>query len=162
MALPILGVAVLPFLWKALTAEGTGAKLDILGAVLVAGTAAGMVLILQAPSTGVLVALVGALLLILGAPLVALRVRHRPHGFLPLAVIRNPAVVRSALAAAAVPAAWFALLIAVPAVLVGTAGSPGRSASRWSRPPWSRCSCPATPARCWSGSVRLRRWPSPA
>ncbi|WP_372727796.1 MFS transporter [Nocardioides sp.] len=118
MALPILGVAVLPFLWKALTAEGTGAKLDILGAVLVAGTAAGLVLVVQSPSTGVLVALVGVLLLVLGAPLVALRVRHRPHGFLPLTVIRNPAVVRSALAAAAVPAAWFALLIAVPAVLV--------------------------------------------
>ena len=124
MALPILGVAVLPFLWKALTAEGTGAKLDILGAVLVAATAAGLVLIVQAPSTGILVALVGLLLLVLGAPLVALRVRHRPYGFLPLAVIRNPAVVRSALAAAAVPAAWFALLIAVPAVLVKNGWEP--------------------------------------
>ena len=118
MALPILGVAVLPFLWKALTAEGTGARLDILGAVLVAGTAAGLVLLVQSPSTGLLVALAGLLMLGLGAPLVAARVRRNPHGFLPLAVIRNPAVVRSALAAAAVPAAWFALLIAVPAVLV--------------------------------------------
>ena len=51
-------------------------------------------------------------------------VRRRPHGFLPLSVIRNPAVVRSALAAAAVPAAWFALLIAVPAVLVGRGWEP--------------------------------------
>ena len=50
--------------------------------------------------------------------------RRRPHGFLPLSVIRNPAVVRSALAAAAVPAAWFALLIAVPAVLVGEGWEP--------------------------------------
>lgn len=118
MALPILGVVVIPFLWRALTGEGTGASLDILGAVLVAGTAAGLVLLVQSPSTGLAVAVVGVLLMLLGAPAVALRVRHRPHGFLPLSVIRNPLVVRSALAAAAVPAAWFALLIAVPAVLV--------------------------------------------
>ncbi|MBB6628555.1 MFS transporter [Nocardioides sp. KIGAM211] len=119
MALPILGVLVIPFLWRALTGEGTGASLDILGAVLVAGTAAGLVLLVQSPSTGATVAIAGVLLLVLGAPAVALRVRRRPHGFLPLTVIRNATVVRSALAAAAVPAAWFALLIAVPAVLVG-------------------------------------------
>lgn len=118
MALPILGVLVIPFLWRALTGGGTGARLDILGAVLVAAASAGLVLVVQSPSTGLLVAVVGALLLVLGVPAVALRVRHRPHGFLPLAVIRNGTVVRSALAAAAVPAAWFALLIAVPAVLV--------------------------------------------
>ena len=45
-------------------------------------------------------------------------VRRRPHGFLPLEVVRNPVVVRSAIAAAAVPASWFALLIALPAVLL--------------------------------------------
>lgn len=118
MALPILGVLVIPFLWRALTGGGTGARLDILGAVLVAAASAGFVLVVQSPSTGLLVAVVGVLLLVLGVPAVALRVRHRPHGFLPLAVIRNGTVVRSAVAAAAVPAAWFALLIAVPAVLV--------------------------------------------
>jgi MFS family permease len=118
MALPILGVAVIPFLWRALTGEGTGARRDILGAVLVAGTAAGLVLLVQSPSTGLAVAVAGILLLVLGAPAVALRVRRRPYGFLPATVIRNATVVRSALAAAAVPAAWFALLIAVPAVLV--------------------------------------------
>ncbi|MGZ6744554.1 MAG: MFS transporter [Nocardioides sp.] len=118
MALPILGVLVIPFLWRALTGEGSGASLDVLGAVLVAATAAGLVLLVQSPSTGLTVAVVGVLMMVLGAPAVALRVRHRPHGFLPLTVIRNPRVVRSALAAAAVPASWFALLIAVPAVLV--------------------------------------------
>ncbi|MBD8868353.1 MFS transporter [Nocardioides donggukensis] len=124
MALPILGVLVIPFLWRALDAGGTGARLDILGAVLVAGTAAGAVLLVQSPSTGVPVALLGILLLVLGTPLVALRVRRRPHGFLPLEVIRNAVVVRSALAASAIPAAWFAMLIAVPAVLVGAGWEP--------------------------------------
>ena len=50
---------MIPFLWRALTGEGTGASLDILGAVLVAGTAAGLVLLVQSPSTGLPVAVVG-------------------------------------------------------------------------------------------------------
>lgn len=124
MALPILGVLVIPFLWHALHNEGTGARLDIPGAVLVASTAAGMVLLVQSPSTGGVVAVAGLLLIVLGTPAVALWVRRRPHGFLPLSVITNPVVVRSALAAAAVPAAWFALLIAIPAVLVGHGWEP--------------------------------------
>ena len=64
------------------------------------------------------------MLAVLGVPAVAGWVRRRPHGFLPVDVIRNPVVVRSALAAGAVPAAWFALLIAVPAVLVGRGWEP--------------------------------------
>ena len=118
MALPILGMAVVPFLWRALTDEGSGATLDVLGALLVALTAAGMVLLVQSPSAGLVVAVVGAGLLVLGVPAVTVSVRRRPHGFLPLSVVRNALVVRSAIAAAAVPASWFALLIAIPAVLL--------------------------------------------
>jgi predicted MFS family arabinose efflux permease len=90
----------------------------------VAATAAGVVLLVQSPSSGPVVAVVGAVLAVLGVPAVAAWIRRRPHGFLPLTVIRNPAVVRSAIAAGAVPAAWFALLIAVPAVLVGQGWEP--------------------------------------
>jgi MFS family permease len=118
MALPILGILVVPFLWRALTAGGSGAPLDIVGAVLVALTAAGMVLLVQSPSAGIAVAAVGAGLLVVGVPAVTASVRRRPGGFLPVEVIRNPVVVRSAVAAAAVPASWFALLIALPAVLL--------------------------------------------
>jgi MFS family permease len=118
MAVPILGVLTLPFLWPILTGGGSGARLDVLGAILVGLTSAGVVLLVQSPSTGLAVAGVGAVLLLLGAPLVAHRIHRHPHGFLPHAVIRNGRVVRPALAAAAAPACWFALLIAVPAVLV--------------------------------------------
>ena len=83
MALPILGALVLPFLWHALAGGGSGARLDLVGAVLVAGTAGGLVLLVQSPTTGLAVAVVGLLLVLLGAPAVALRVRHRPCGFLP-------------------------------------------------------------------------------
>jgi MFS family permease len=118
MALPVLGLAVVPFVWRALVGEGSRARLDVVGAVLVAVTAAGLILLIQSPSSGLVVALVGIGLLALGTPGVASQVRRRPHGFLPRSVIGNPTVVRSALAAAAVPAAWFAQLVAVPAVLV--------------------------------------------
>lgn len=124
VALPALGLLVIPALWRALPTQGTGARLDVLGAVLVAGTAAGLVLLVQSPASGVVVATAGALLLGLGVPAVAAWVRRRPEGFLPRTVIREPVVVRSALAASAVPAAWFALLIAIPAVLAARGWTP--------------------------------------
>ena len=124
IALPALGLLMVPVLWRAVPNEGTGARLDVLGAVLVAGTAAGLVLLVQSPASGVVIATVGAALLGLGVPAVAARVRRRPEGFLPRAVVREPVVVRSALAASAVPAAWFALLIAVPAVLAAEGWTP--------------------------------------
>jgi MFS family permease len=124
IALPMLGALVLPLLWAVLPTRGTGARLDLFGAVLVAATAAGLVLVVQSPSTGAAVAVTGAALVVLGTPAVMAWVRRRPDGFLPVSVIRNPVVVQSAVAAAAVPAAWFALLIAVPAVLVAEGWEP--------------------------------------
>lgn len=124
MALPLLGALVLPAVWHTLTKEGSGARLDILGAVLVALTAGGLILLVQSPSTGLAVAVTGVLLMVLGAPLVAHWVRRNPHGFLPHEVITNGTVVRSALAAASMPASWFALLIGVPAVMVDAGWQP--------------------------------------
>ncbi|QIX25599.1 MFS transporter [Nocardioides sp. JQ2195] len=124
MALPILGLVLIPFLWHALHKDGTGARLDVLGAFLVAGTSAGLVLLVQSPSTGWSVALAGVLLMGLGVPAVTLRVRRRPNGFLPISVISNSVVVRSAIAGAPVPAGWFGILIAVPAVMIGHGWEP--------------------------------------
>ncbi|SDT17088.1 Major Facilitator Superfamily protein [Nocardioides scoriae] len=124
IALPMLGALLLPLLWRSIPTDGSGARLDLVGAVLVAATAAGVVLLVQSPSTGPVVAVAGGVLAVLGAPAVAAWVRRRPQGFLPVEVIRNATVVRSALAAGAVPAAWFALLIAVPAVLVADGWQP--------------------------------------
>ncbi len=118
VALPMLGLLVLVPLWSVMPTGGTGARLDLVGAALTALAAGGVVLLVQSPSVGVGVAVVGAVLLGLGLPAVGLWVRHRPEGFLPVSVLRNGVVVRSAFAAAAVPAAWFALLIAIPTVLL--------------------------------------------
>ena len=124
IALPVAGLALLPLLWRYLPTEGTGARLDVLGAVLVAATSGGLIMLVQSPSTGATVAVVGGLLLVLGVPAVAFWVRRRPHGFLPLSVLRNATALRSAVAASSVPAAWFALLIAVPAVLIEVGWEP--------------------------------------
>lgn len=118
IALPMLGLFVVPLLWPVMPTGGTGARLDLVGAALTALAAGGAVLLVQSPSVGGEVAVVGGTLLALGVPAVWLWVRHRPDGFLPVAVLRNRVVVRSAFASAAVPAAWFALLIAIPAVLL--------------------------------------------
>ncbi len=71
LAMPVLGVLVVPFIWRALTDAGSGASLDILGAVLVAVTAAGAsVPLVQSPSTGAVIAVTGIVLLLLGVPAV--------------------------------------------------------------------------------------------
>ena len=124
IALPMAGLALLPLMYRGLPTEGSGARLDVLGAVLVAATSGGFIMIVQSPSTGATVAVVGALLLVLGVPAVSAWVRRRPDGFLPLSVIRNRTATVSAVAASAVPAAWFALLISVPAVLVADGWEP--------------------------------------
>ena len=124
VALPVVGLLLGPALWSVTPSTGTGGRLDVKGALLVGAAASGLVLLVQSPSSGVVIAAVGAVLLLVAVPLVAVRVRRRPQGFLPRAVVTEPVVVRSALAAAAIPAAWFALLVAVPAVLAARGWEP--------------------------------------
>jgi MFS family permease len=114
VALPVLGALAIPPLWRVSPANGTGERIDVTGAVLVALAASGLVLLIQSPSAGAVAAAVGAVLLVVGTPLLALRVRAHPEGFLPRAIITNSTVLRSAFATAAVPASWFALLLGVP------------------------------------------------
>jgi MFS family permease len=117
VGLPAVALLLLPLIWRRIPTEGTGARLDLLGAGLVAATASGVVLLVQSASTGAVVALSGAALLAIGLPGLVLRVRRLPDGFLPRAVVTHPTVVRAALAATAISVAWFALLVAVPIAL---------------------------------------------
>jgi MFS family permease len=114
VALPVLGALAIPPLWRVAPAAGTSERIDRTGAFLVALAASGLVLLIQSPSAGLMTAAVGAALLVVGAPLLALRVRARPHGFLPREIVTNGTVLRNSFAAAAVPASWFALLLGVP------------------------------------------------
>ena len=114
VALPVLGALAIPALWRIAPAGGSGEPIDRVGAVLVAVAASGLVLLIQSPSAGPVAAVAGGVLLAAGGPALALRVRLRPHGFLPREIVTNSTVLRSSFAAAAVPASWFALLLGVP------------------------------------------------
>jgi MFS family permease len=114
VALPAIGALTAPLLFRAAPGGGSGERLDWVGATLVALSASGLVLLIQSPATGTAVALIGAALVLVGGPLLVLRVRRRPNGFLPRGIVTNTTVLRSAFAAAAVPASWFALLLGVP------------------------------------------------
>jgi MFS family permease len=117
MTLPALCLVLLPLIWSQLGTEGTGAKLDLLGAVLTACVAAGGALLLQSPATGLTTAIAGVALVVLAGPATTSWTRRRPAGFLPLTVVRNGVIMRCAFTAAALPATWFALLVAIPLVL---------------------------------------------
>lgn len=124
IAIPALGAVLLPFLWSATRGRGTGARLDLPGALIVAVASGGVVLLLQSPSAGPGVALVGLFLVVLGVPAAIWWVRAHPRGFLPRGVITNPVVVRSSLGAAAVPAGWLGSQVAAPVLLVQEGWAP--------------------------------------
>lgn len=124
VALPVVALLALPLLWRVAPADGSGERLDLAGAALVATAAAGLVLLIQSPAAGGATAAAGAGLLAVGVPGTALRVRALPGGFLPRAVVTNPTVLRASFATASVPATWFALLLGVPLVAVGWGWSP--------------------------------------
>lgn len=124
VALPAVGALALPVLWRAAPAGGSGERIDVRGAVVVAMAATGLVLLIQSPSAGVVTAAVGAVLLVVGVPAVWMHVRARPEGFLPRVVVTNGTVLRSSFATAAIPASWFALLLGVPLTAASWGWSP--------------------------------------
>jgi MFS family permease len=124
LVLPVAALLALPVLWRAAPTGGRKERFDVPGAVCVAVAATGLVLLIQSPSTGIVVAVVGAVLLATGVPAALARIQARPDGFLPRVIVTNGVVLRSAFAAAAIPAGWFALLVAVPLVLAAQGWSP--------------------------------------
>lgn len=116
-AVPAIALVLLPVVWRAAPSTGSGGRLDLRGAALVAVTGAGLMLVVQSPGAGVVAGAVGAVLLTVGATLSARHIHARPDGFLPRAILRNRIVMASALATGSCPVAWFSLLIAVPLLL---------------------------------------------
>ena len=117
VAVPALALAVLALLWRSLPTGGSGARLDYVGALMVTGLSAGLMLLVQSPALGPNALGIGLVLVVVLVPLLSRRVRLRPSGFLPRSVITQPVVIKSAVGAAAIPAAWFGLLVGIPAVL---------------------------------------------
>ncbi|WP_089304445.1 MFS transporter [Geodermatophilus pulveris] len=124
LALPAVGLLLLPLIAPAAARRGRGGPFDVPGAVLVTACAAGLVLLVQSPAAGVTVALAGAALLAVGGSAAAVHLARTPLGFLPRRVLTSGAAVTAAGCAAVVPAGWFGLLLAVPDVLTARGWSP--------------------------------------
>lgn len=103
---------------------GGSRSLDLRGAVIVAVVVTGLTLALQAPSTGLGLVPVVVLLATASAAAagLALHVRARPAGFLPLAVLRDRRIILRGLAGLTVLAAYLGMLTAIPAHLTRTQG----------------------------------------
>lgn len=114
LGVPALVIVLLAIVWPRIPSKGTKSKLDVVGAILVALVASGIILVVQSASTGRTVMIIGAVALFLSLPALLSWIHKHPHGFLPDTVIKNRTVVRVAVAATCVPIAWFSLLVAVP------------------------------------------------
>ena len=121
-ALPALGLLLILPIARIAPTRRHGGDLDVVGAVATSVTVAGLLGLIQAPTAGPAVGAVGAVLMAVGAPLAVLRVRARPAGFLPLAVLRNAQVMRAAFSGLALLAAYFGMLLAAPELLSGSRG----------------------------------------
>lgn len=117
LLLPVLClVALVPVLGK-LPREGSGARLDLVGALLVTAVSGGVVLLLQAPSVAWPAARTGLIVLLVAVPWTVVHVRRRPDGFVPRAVATDLGAMRLTLVASTVPSIWFALMLVLPATL---------------------------------------------
>jgi MFS family permease len=116
-ALPALGLLLIAPIARLAPTERHGGHIDLVGVVATSTAVAGLLGLIQAPTAGPVVGMVGLALLAVGAPIMALRVRARPNGFLPLAVLRNRDIMRAAVAGLSLLAAYFAMLLAAPELL---------------------------------------------
>ncbi len=125
LVLPALAVLSLPFALPLVPRAPLGSgRLDLRGAGLVAGVAGGVVVVLQASSTGLPRAAAAgtALIAAIAACGLVLHVRRRPAGFLPLAVVADAAYLRYALVGMSLFAGYLAMLFSAPLLLVQREG----------------------------------------
>ncbi len=123
LALPVLVVGLIPTVRRlSFTRPGTLAGLDVAGALGVALVAIGLNLALQL-GTNPAIGLLGLVLAAGGLAASIFGARDRRTPFLPRTVLRRPATWKIGIAGGAIPAAFFSLLIAIPAILTEEVGA---------------------------------------
>jgi MFS family permease len=121
-ALPALGLLLIVPIARLAPTERHVGELDIIGVAATSVSVAGLLCVLQAPTAGMAVGVVGLALLTVGVPAAIVRTRARPQGFLPVAVLRNGEIMRAAFAGLSLLAAYFAMLLAAPELLAAARG----------------------------------------
>lgn len=121
-ALPAAGLLLIVPITRLAQSERRPGRFDVAGAVATATVVAGLLALLQAPTAGAQIGVAGIGLLLVGVPATVVLVRARPDGFLPRRVIGNPQLMVPAVAALALLATYFALLLAAPELLAATRG----------------------------------------
>lgn len=116
-ALPALGLLLIAPIARLAPTERHGGDIDLVGVTATSAAIAGLLGLIQAPTAGAGVGMVGLALLTVAAPIAALRVRARPNGFLPLPILRNREIMSAAVAGMSLLAAYFAMLLAAPELL---------------------------------------------
>ncbi|MEU9299218.1 MFS transporter [Streptomyces sp. NPDC048269] len=116
LSVSVIALLAVPAVSRYATAPAPGqGRLDARGAALLTVLATALVLLPRAPAAALGSAAVVAVAL-------ALHVRRRPDGFVPLALLRKPVFLGSALLALALSGSYFTLLFAVPRLLSDRAG----------------------------------------
>jgi MFS family permease len=124
MCLPALGPLLVLALWRSIPSDRSRARLDLLGGLLVVITTGGAIMTIQSPASGLVLCLVGLTLLTVGVPGLVARVRVRPNGFVPMAVLRTRGLMWVMVSASVIPTCWFGLLVAIPGVLAARGWAP--------------------------------------
>ena len=127
IAIPLLAVVLAPIAARLAPDAGDARqRLDPLGAVLVGLAVAGATILVQGPGGGLPPALLLALAGLTGLATTGavIHLRRRREGFLPVAVVTEPRLLRVAAVGFTLLASWLATLLAVPELLA--------SAHRWS------------------------------
>ncbi|MFD6877070.1 MULTISPECIES: MFS transporter [unclassified Streptomyces] len=120
LALPVVALLAVPAVARRAAATRAASvpapgRFDARGAVLLTALVTALVLLATAPLAALGAALVAAALLVL-------HVRRRPEGFVPVALLRKPVFVGSALLALTVSTSYFTVLLTVPRLLADRAG----------------------------------------
>lgn len=114
VALPALGVLLIPAARRVSMAAGTGERVDGRGAVLLAISAAAVILALQGAAIGMAAVTTGIGLATIAIPLLIVHVGRCPGGFIPKDVISKHALIGSSLVGAVLAAVYAAVLFAAP------------------------------------------------
>ncbi len=123
VALPALGAALTPAIRPLTnTRPAPQTPIDIVGAAAIAAIAVGINLALQ-PRTSTTTGMVGTALVAAGTTGWWWSHHHRADPFLPKSVVARAVTWQTGITAAAIPAAYFALHIAIPAILTERHGA---------------------------------------